>query len=177
MDWKIPNIPPSRELDCTSCYPALKTCGTHVACSADFCLTCSADLRVKRLRVSTVSYSDARRLHICEAVSNAYFNELAAAECDRLEISRDDRERLSELYAEGIAPEVLYLVCELADCKLVGITADGVFLYAKPDDYEVGPDTLEVKDAALKSPERNVVIQVGPEKQVHRRNAIVYRRV
>lgn len=191
MSMKIPNLPLSRTPDCRSCSPILEMGETHVPCPAEFCLACSADLRVKRLRVSTISYVDAWRKSLCETAFHAFCGRpTAVAECNRLQISPEDRAKLSSLYVEGTIPEFLYAVCGLEGAKLVGITAGGVFLYAKPDEYAVGPvcwqdfpvEEYQVEVASVNSePERDAVIQqrqVGhfDSNQGHRRYEFVYRR-
>jgi hypothetical protein len=142
MQWVVPDVP-YRELDedfrCEGGVGA-----THVRGPSDFCKSCGADLHVTRLRVKRVSYSDAWRLHICKAAwySGPDCGEQAAEEeLDRLGISTDDREKMLGLYLLG-CEAYMYVLCGLRGAyHIVGITTDGMLLYAVPGEYEIGAET------------------------------------
>jgi hypothetical protein len=98
---------------------------------------------VKRLCVSDLSYADAWRLHICEVAEHSLFIDRLADidECYRLGIAADVRKQLANLLYEAIGPLFKNVMCGLEDVDIVGITADGAFLYAKPGEYEIAPQT------------------------------------
>jgi hypothetical protein len=150
IGWVIPNLPQTRQRDegfrCDG-----ETRENHVRGPADFCKHCGADLHVVRLRVCRVSYADAWRLHICEVAERALnCGELAdIAECLRLEISSSDQKKLADLCNEGCEVRA-YDACGLKNTDNVGITADGMFLYAEPGEYEVGSETWLQYDSDAK---------------------------
>lgn len=137
MQWIVPNITLSREPKCTSCE-CIEMGPNHVPCPAEFCLACGTDLHVKRLRVTSVTYADVWRLHICEIAQRAvdYSGPAEVKECDRLEISPSVHLQLAEMLGEGWGPVTEFGLCDLLGVDLVGITADGTFLYAKAGEYE-----------------------------------------
>jgi hypothetical protein len=141
MDWFILNVPRSRVLPAGfRCDGQIRT--NHVPAPSDFCKSCGADLRVTRLRVSRVSYSDVWRLRICKLAWEAEENvpPSAAEECERLEISSGSRERLALLYVEALET-FGYVICGLWGTEIVGITSDCMFLYAEASEYAVGFET------------------------------------
>jgi hypothetical protein len=141
MEWVIPDVPKTRQF-----YEGFRcdgeSRGEHVRGPGDFCKSCGTDLHVIRLRVSRVSYSDAWRLHICEVAERALDDDQATdiAKCDRLGISPSDQRKLADLCLEGFGP-ALYDACGLGGTDNVGITTDGMFLYAKLGEYEIGSET------------------------------------
>lgn len=136
MHRTIPDIPLSREPNC-SCEPT-EFGSTHVPCPCGFCRACRTDLRIARSLVSIVGYADTWRLHICEIAACCRAGDLA--ECMKLGLSYDDRLKLAELFYEGLEPWV-YVICGLEDVDIVGITADGTFLYVQRGEYQIGPES------------------------------------
>jgi hypothetical protein len=136
LQWTIPDIQLSREPDC-SCQQ-LDFGSSHVACPWDFCQRCGADLRVARLLVTSVSCADLWRLQLGEIAACCGVGDLA--ECIKLGISYDERLKLADLFYEGLGPAVEYVICGFDSVDLVGITADGTFLYAQRGSTKSAPN-------------------------------------
>jgi hypothetical protein len=137
MHWTIPDIPLSREPNCP-CEP-IEFGSTHVPCPWDFCRACGTDLRIARLLVCSVGYADMWRLHVCEIAACCRTGDLA--ECIKLGISCDDRLKLADLFYEGLGPAVEHVICGFDSVDLVGITADGTFLYSQRGEYQIGAES------------------------------------
>lgn len=138
MQWVLPKIPRSREP--LGLLAEGRGTPEHITGPSEFCRDCLADLRIARLRVLIVTYSDVWRLRLCQVASDALILSEPAAlyECERLRISPMEQQWLLDLLLEGLEPVDVYEMCGLEGVDLVGITADGAFLYAKPSAWEIG---------------------------------------
>jgi hypothetical protein len=141
VDWVLPDVPRSREpvgLYAEGAWGSVAT--EHLSGTSQFCRECLADLRVRRLLVRVVTYSDIWRLRLCQGAARAVLLEDGADsyECVCLAMSSRSRDQLFNLLMEGLEAEN-YVMCGLRDVELVGITADGTFLYAEHGLYEIGP--------------------------------------
>lgn len=107
----------------------------HSASIDNFCAACGADLRVRRRLVTEVNAEDAHRLALCESAElllmGGPIDELLEKELVDLRCTYRDLGNMAELFYEGIHPEVAVLECGLEGAELVGVTADGEFLYAE----------------------------------------------
>lgn len=139
MQWVIPTGPQSRELSDGYRLRGIST--HHVLGPSEFYRNCGADLRVTRLWVRTVSYGDVWRHHISWIASGFSSGRRSdEEELERLEISPADQHKMEKLINEG-SYIFMYPECGLYHVAFVGITADGMFLYATLGEYQIGPQT------------------------------------
>lgn len=148
MQWVLPKIPRSREP--LGLFAEGRGAPEHVAGPSDFCRDCLADLRIARLRVLIVTYSDVWRLRLCRVAADALILSEPAAlyECERLRISPMEQQWLLGILLEGLEPVHVYEMCGLEGVDLVGIAADGAFLYAKAGEWEIGPARVLARKAS-----------------------------
>lgn len=115
----------------------------HVRGVEDFCRSCAADLRVTRLLVSRVSYADAGRFTVAQLASQVLDGSgLEPGDEQRwkeLEFSAEEVKKLVTLFEVSVQP-TSWDMCGLVDAGPVGITTNGIFLYAI-DEYLLGPET------------------------------------
>jgi|GEM_PF-4517500 len=123
----------------------------HIPWHDDFCLACGDDLRVSRTMVTDVSIVDAAILHLCEAAWRADEGGRVDIPIERQIPCPADRQKLVDLYLEGLVPVGVRMVCGFHDCELVGITVDGAFLYMRPflTNEELGRNSAQRTTAAV----------------------------
>jgi hypothetical protein len=94
---------------------------------------------IPALLVRTVSYDDARRYEMCNLAFDAEGGEQACIdECSELGISIEDQKRMAYIYNQGWRTAIEQLIGP-EEIQFVGITNDGICLFAEPSKCEVGP--------------------------------------
>src|SRR5271170_7237873 len=91
--------------------PTLEELSEHVPFFDDFCVACGADLRVLRVIVDKVPAGAAMLFALARSAELARFLGCTSEQLEmmRFGISQEGRARLTELFCEGLEPDVTYL--------------------------------------------------------------------
>lgn len=135
MQWSVPRVADWRDLP--GGFTGLATLH-HARGLDDFCQHCGHDLRVPTLMVSAITYLDMCRRKLCQA---AFFDECDIdsglfALFDGAGSSLEDRKNLKQL-CKLVYRVSLKRSCGPDDIEFVGVTADGICLYAVEGRYEI----------------------------------------
>lgn len=130
MQWAVPRVAEWRDLPEDSTGQATLH---HTRGLDDFCLHCGHDLRVPMLIVSAVRYSDVWRRRLCQA---ALFAEYDIDQEFLAGFTLDDRKNLKQLCKQAYRVSLKHS-CGPDDIEFVGVTTDGICLFAVEGKYEI----------------------------------------